>query len=170
MKMDCEQTQVWIQDRIDGRLVDGAGLEAMERHLVSCADCRRFRTEMTEIHVGLASLPELEFPEDALEEVWDRTIRKQAAGDRSNWRWIAAVAAVLLVALAGSLFGPWNDEPEYSPTEVARATAEARAALGLVGKALQRSEDAAVQKVLGGKVTPALEKITIGLPEAGSGK
>lgn len=170
MKIGCEQTQVWIQDRIDGRLVDGAGLEAMERHLASCADCRRFRTEMTEIHEGLASLPELEFPEDALEEVWDRTIRKQAAGNRGNWRWIAAAAAILLVALAGSLFGPWNDEPEYSPTEVARATVEARAALGLVGKALQRSEDATMRRVLGGKVTPALEKITIGLPEAGSGK
>ncbi len=170
MKIGCEQTKVWIQDRIDGRLVDGAGLETMERHLASCADCLRFRTEMTEIHEGLASLPELEFPEDALEEVWDRTIRKQAAGNRGNWRWIAAAAAILLVALAGSLFGPWNDEPEYSTTEVARATLEARAALGMVGKALQRSEDAAVQIVLGGKVTPALEKITIGLPEAGSGK
>jgi hypothetical protein len=125
---------------------------------------------MEEIHDGLASLPELEFPEEALEQVWDRTIRKPVSGNRMNRYWFAAAAAVLLAALAWSLFGGWEPEPRYSSAEVARATVEAKAALGMVGHALQRSEQATVRKVLGGQVTPALEKITIGLPEAGNGE
>lgn len=165
MNKHCDNTQATIQDRIDGQLVDAADLRAMEQHLASCERCRRFRTDMTELHDELAALPELEFPADALEEVWDRTIRRRPRSVSGHWRWVAAAAAVLMVALAGSWFGLFDREREYSPAEVAQATLEARAALGLAGQALRHSQDVAMEEVLGGQVTPALEKITIGLPE-----
>ncbi len=169
MNMTCDQAQAMIQERIDGQMVDGTERNAMELHLQSCDACRRFQADMLEIHEGLGSLPELEFPDDALEEVWDRTVRSPSRGASGHWRWMAAAAAVLMVALAGSWFGLFDTEPEYSPAEVARATVEARAALGLAGQALQRSQDVAMEKVLGGQVTPALSKITIGLPAVQSG-
>ena len=163
MNRTCDEAQATIQERIDGQLMDSDELAAMERHLRSCEGCRRFQADMEELHEGLASLPELEFPEEALEAVWDRTIRKRSARLPGNWRWLAA-AAVLTMALVGSWSGLFDREPEYSPAEIARATVEARAALGLAGQALQRSQDVAMEDVLGGQVTPALEKITIGLP------
>ena len=165
MNKHCDNTQATIQERIDGQMVDAAELRSMKQHLASCERCRRFQADMTELHDGLAALPELEFPADALEEVWDRTVRRSSVGVSRHWRWMAAAAAVLVVALAGSWLGLFDQEPEYSPAEVARATLEARAALGLAGQALQRSQDVTMEEVLGGQVTPALEKITIGLPE-----
>jgi len=164
MNMNCDNAQATIQDRIDGQLVDGGELAAMERHLELCDACRRFQVDMMEIHEGLAALPEMEFPEDALKEVWNSTIRKRSGSSSRRWQWMAAAAAVMTVALAGSWFGYFDREPEYSPAEIARATVEARAALGLAGQALQRSQDVAMEDVMGGQVTPALEKITIGLP------
>lgn len=164
MNMNCEKAQATIQERIDGHLMDGRELAAMERHLESCSACRRFQVDMVELHDGLAALPELELPDEALEEVWDRTVRRSSGTVPGRWRWMAAAAAVLTVALAGSWFGLLDREPEYSPDEIARATVEARAALGMAGQALQRSQTVAMEEVLGGQVTPALEKITIGLP------
>ena len=164
MNMNCDACRATIQDRIDGRLMESAELAAMERHLESCDACGRFQDDMVELHEGLAALPDLEFPDDALETVWDSTIRKPAGRVPGHWRWMIAAAAVLLMALAGGYFGLIDEEPEYSSAEIARATAEARTALGLAGRALQRSQDVAMEKVLGGQVAPALEKITIGLP------
>ena len=79
-------------------------------------------------------------------------------------------AAIFLVIFAGRMFDLRESDPDYSSAEVAQATEEARAALGLVRDALQRSEHAAIDRVFGGEVTPALEKITIGLPRTENSK
>ena len=172
-EMLCEQARESIQDLIDdGKTVmesvsGTAG--ALAAHLEVCSDCRVFQKEMSKLHRGLTDLPELAFPAAALEEVWDQTVRKRAVA-KFDWRWLAVAAAILVVVFAGRLFDSQKVGSEYSTAEVAQATVEARAALNLVRDALQRSEQAAVERVLGGEVTPALEKITIGLPDTESSK
>jgi predicted anti-sigma-YlaC factor YlaD len=172
-EMSCEQARESIQDLIDdGKAVmetESGTAGTLTAHLEACSDCRVFQEEMSKLHKGLTDLPELEFPAAALDEVWDQTVRKRPA-EKFDWRWLAVAAAILIVVFAGRLFDPQKSGPEYSTAEVAQATVEARAALGLVRDALQRSEQAAVGRVLSGEVTPALEKITIGLPDTESSK
>lgn len=172
-EISCQQARESIQDLLDGP-TDGQGAflppdATLEAHLEGCSDCRLFRKEMSELHRGLTDLPELEFPDEALEEVWNQTVRKSEAA-RIDWRWLGVAAAILLVVFAGRLFDLRENDPDYSAAEVAHATDEARAALGLVRDALQRSEHAAIERVFGEEVTPALEKITIGLPQMENSK
>ncbi len=172
-EMSCEQARESIQDLIDEgdtitETASGTSV-ALEAHLETCSECRVFQEEMSKLHRGLTDLPELEFPEAALEEVWDQTVRKHTAA-KFDWRWLAVAAAILVVVFAGRFFDPQETGSEYSTAEVAQATVEARAALGLVRDALQRSEQAAIERVFGGEVTPALEKITIGMPHTENSK
>ncbi len=159
-EMICERAREEIQKRIDGD-EPPAGLDA---HLEACFDCRAFQEEMQGLQDGLAGLPELEFPDEALEEVWKRTIRRREPA-WFHWRLPAAAAAVLAVLLAGAYFTLRDRGPRYTEAEVARATLEAKAALSVVREALHRSEQAAFGRVLRGEVSPALEKITIGVPD-----
>ena len=172
-ELSCDQVRESIQDLLDepngGRGDNLQSDETLEAHLETCSDCRVFRKEMSELHRGLTDLPELEFPEAALEEVWDQTVRKNQVS-KFDRRWLAVAAAILLVIFAGRMFDLRESDPDYSSAEVAQATEEARAALGLVRDALQRSEHAAIDRVFGGEVTPALEKITIGLPRTENSK
>jgi hypothetical protein len=53
-----------------------------------------------------------------------------------------------------------------SDAELARATAEARFVLNLTATALRRSERAAIGEVMGKRVTPALQRIPLLMPNS----
>ena len=145
---------------------------------------------MQAIQGALHSLSAERFPEDALEEVWDRTIRGPETGAQTRrWRldWRSfAVAAVL----TGAAFGLWQwgsrpdvaEQPQESaqtvglividpervrtdPEYARQIAAETRRVLGLTSDALRRTERAAFHGILAGEVGGTLERVPVSWPE-----
>ena len=118
LPVDCRTARRALLTRGDGPL-PAAERDALERHLVGCADCRRRADELDQSLSALRTLPPaLPFPDDALESIWNRTIRAAQPGgapvarlaDRgaraprpsraAGWR-LALAAAALLAAVLG---------------------------------------------------------------------
>ena len=174
----CREARATIQDRLDGP-VEAARARNLETHLTGCAGCREFADGLAVVREGLQAIPLLRFPDDALEEVWDRTVRvERARFDPRSWGldWRAAVAAAVVVAAVAGMWlggdrssegtGPvvaMADAP--SPDEIARVEQEIRLVLNLTAYALHRTEQATIQGVLAGEVVPALRRIPIRFPE-----
>ncbi len=176
--MNCGEARETIQDRLDGPVEAGRD-RRLRQHLEGCGSCREYRRSMDEVRQALRDLPRQRFPDDALEQVWDATIRErpQAVGAPRWWvpDWRAAVAAgVLLAALAGFWVGRGRVAPTGADTplvaaeptreELARAEAEIRLVLGRTAAALRQAEQAVVRDVLRGEVSPALRKVPIRWP------
>lgn len=165
---DCRQAREWIQDRLDA-VLDESSARALSEHLASCKGCSAYRDEIEAVHAALESLPEMRLPDEALQEVWSRTVD---AGAREipwwkqgfGWR-PALAAAVLLAVVAAAWFTLDRRPPEPTDPELLQAAEEARYVLELTAAALKRSERAAVKEVLAGQVSPALERIVIDWPE-----
>ncbi len=184
---DCRTARRTLLAREDGAQ-PAATREALERHLAACAPCRRRAVEIDQALGALRSLPPaLPFPAEALESVWDRTIRAEPRaaappvldairsarpprGARvTGWR-LALAAAVLLAAVLGPYvaFRAREDAAPAAPQasaslgpEERRAAAELRLVLELTDRALQRSQRAAVDGVLRRGVDPALRRVPV---------
>jgi len=162
----CERARRALQDGLDGPLPTGER-EVLDGHLEGCGECREYRDDLLAVREGLQALPDVPLPDDALEEVWSRTLATGAppARSRKRWGW-AAVAAALLVAALVWVLNPiqWT-EPAPTEEELGRAADQTRLVLALTAQALQRTEDAAVRGVLAGEVSPALHRIPLNWPE-----
>ena len=176
LALNCARATRYIHQRLDGDAPDSASADWLARHLEGCSDCRQAEVELQQIQQALRGLAGEPFPQDALDEVWSQTTRSENRRAWIDWRAIAA-AAVLALALLGiwqvsDRFMPGNEVAvaDAAPTneDLARAAAEARFVLDLTATALRRSEKAAVEEILGKRVSPALQKIPMllpGLPE-----
>lgn len=164
--LPCERARRALQDTLDGTLPPGEG-GPLEAHLEACGECREYRDEILAVREGLLALPEVPLPDDALEEVWSRTLEAGAPAARSarRWGWLAAAAAVLVAALVWLLTPIRPSEPAPTEEELGRAAAETRLVLALTAQAFRRTEDAAVGGVLAGEVSPALHQIPLNWPE-----
>jgi hypothetical protein len=118
---DCRGARRALLARADGDL-PAAEAAALARHLAACASCRARAESLDAAIAALRGLPPaLPFPDDALESVWDRTLRAapperapvvrlaDRAADgaarsprRATWRLALAAAALLAAVL-----GPW---------------------------------------------------------------
>ena len=168
----CRRARPLVHERIDRALRDSER-ERLESHLATCSDCAAFAMEIERVHSALGELPDVSFPDDALREVWSRTV------DAEPWwrTWwaprpvLAAVAATILAAVAlwatldRGIAPPSGD---LSEQELARAVAQTRYALALASNAVRRSEQAAVGQVLRDEVAPALDRIPVRWPDAGA--
>jgi hypothetical protein len=165
---DCRQAREWIQDRLDA-VLDDSSARTLSEHLASCEACSAYRDEIEGVHAALESLPPMRMPDEALQEVWSRTVD---AGVREipwwkvgfGWR-PALAAAALLAVVATGWFVLDRRPPEQTDPELLQAASEARYVLEMTAAALKRSERAAVESVLAGQVSPALERIVIDWPE-----
>jgi anti-sigma factor RsiW len=165
--MSCDTARELIHRLLDGELMDAVRREELEEHLDSCADCRRAREELGALQSALRALPQQQFPDAALGEVWERTTRRSPGRSARRSRWLdwrpAAAAAVLALAL----YAAWNTggvRSEPTAEEVARAAEETRMVLGLTARALRDARQAAVKDVLADEVSPALRKVPIRWP------
>jgi hypothetical protein len=72
---DCRGARRALLARADGDL-PAAEADALARHLAACAACRARAESLDAAIAALRGLPPaLPFPDDALESVWDRTLR-----------------------------------------------------------------------------------------------
>ena len=159
--MTCAEARALVQLRMDGPL-DAARAVDVERHLGGCAACREHADELRALRESLRELPLLEFPEAALDELFERTLGPERLAHPS-WtgvRWLAAAAALLLAALLlpWLAFGPAGGPaaPAYTDAELRIAKREVQAVLGITGRAIERGGTLGVTRALEEGVAPAL--------------
>ena len=164
--LSCEDAYRAIQKRADGLLSVAAG-RVLDDHLAVCETCHGYAEELSSLRSALSSLPEVPFPDDALEAVWYRTVRAepQRASVIRRWWWPVAkglaAAAVIAIAVMGSraFFRP--AEPTLSEQELARLAAETRLVFELTNSALRRVERAAMEGLVVEQLSPVLRRLPI---------
>lgn len=161
----CTEAREAIHVSLDADLMDAGLKRRLEVHIASCTSCREFAAELGAIQEGLRSLPELPMPDDALEQVWDRTTRSRRASARAWRRNLTAAAAVIVIALAGLWLRNGSAPPGPTDAELEQAARDARMVLQLTSRALRRTEQAAVGDVLTDEVSQALRRVPIQWPE-----
>jgi len=165
-RFDCAEAREAVHATLDAELVEAGLKQRLESHLSECADCREFAEELRVIQGGLQTLPELELPDEVLEQVWDRTTRARPVRFWSRPRNFAAAAAAVMVLLLGGLWlqrEPVTTGPTHE--EIRQAAIDARMVLQLTSRALHQTETAAFQDVLTGEVSEALRRAPIRWPE-----
>jgi hypothetical protein len=163
-KLGCTEAREAIHVSLDTDLMDAGLKRHLEVHVSSCTSCRAFASEMRAIQNGLRNLGELRMPDDALEDVWDRTTRLQRAPARAWRRNLAAAAAVVVIVLAGLWLRNGSAPTGPTDAELEQAAQEARMVLELTSRALRRTEQAAVRDVLTDEVSQALRRVPIQWP------
>jgi len=170
LRETCQRARALVHERVD-RPLNEEDLAWLAPHLSTCPDCAAFSREIERVHDTLAQLPEVPFPDAALEEVWARTVYvepwwKSWGAPRPVLAAAAAIAlatVVLWVTLDGlHVFD--SDRP--SEQAVAQALVETRYALALASNAVQRSEQAFIEGVLRDELAPALERVPMRWPPA----
>ena len=164
--LDCRSAAEAIHGLIDSEIIAATLKQRFAEHLSRCERCRGLQADLLAIRQTLRATPELELPDRALQQVWERTTRAEpspAAGRR--WPALAAAAAIVALALLGlwPRGGPVPEGP--SPEQLEQAARQARMVLRLTADALQRSERAALRDVLSEEVAPALRRVPIAWPE-----
>ena len=127
--MGCELNQSRLHAYLDGEL-DASGAAEFERHLETCADCRKHLAAEEQLHDSLKQAQLYERAPQALrDKIWSALpqsppsrgrVREESSssGASSYWRWLA-VAATLLLALAIAIGWRQFDRlkrNEYQPT------------------------------------------------------
>ena len=158
----CESVLERLEPWIDGELlVDEAA--AISAHIEICSTCSEESTLAKRILAELRGFPELDTPHRVLRAVQretggrsplDRAGRIFRVVPRLPGRALVAVAAVLLIALAGH-FWRVRTAPQFSDQEVRRASAEARYALAFVATITHRVEEKVRTQVLEGEAVSA---------------
>jgi anti-sigma factor RsiW len=92
---------VTLSDFVDGTLAPGARAD-VDAHLATCRECRAVVDDLRHVQSAVRQLAPLEPPRDAWPRV-ERAMRAIGASRRpSRWPWLAAAAALVLVALGGA--------------------------------------------------------------------
>jgi hypothetical protein len=158
VSLACARARAGLQARLDADpalRVDGAEVDA---HLAGCAECRGLAGELQEVQDALRAAPLLQFPDAALEEVWERTVRaRQVTRLRRGvavWGGLAAAGILGALLLAVPRGAPAPQGP--SPEEVRRAAAEVEFVFRLTDHEIRHQGTRALSEVLGGEVAPAL--------------
>jgi len=166
--MTCSTAMESFHRVLDNDLMEATERQSMQAHLAVCSECAEKAAQLREMQDLLRGMAEQPMPDDAVEEVWERTVRSPDARTRPRWRdWrLAAAAAVVVFATwIGILqFPVINGEREND--EALKAAQEVRMVLQLTANALKRSEEVAFREVFTEEVSPALQKVGILWPRA----
>lgn len=169
--MTCSDAMQRFNEVLDGELMDATQRTGMERHLASCTGCAEKATQLREMQDVLRGLAESPLPDEALKNVWSRTVESPADNVRRfrfNWRFAAAAAAVLFVAWVG-LSKVADERAEAERMVAIKATEEVRMVLQLAANAMKRTERVAFKEVFTEEISPALRKVGVKWPQARNG-
>ena len=115
----CDAIAADLSARLDGE-VDAVTSAALDDHLATCADCRRYEQELRAVRRALRLAPAEAVP-DLGPRIMARVRHERVAvGKRAEWRARIRTAAIAAAATAALLLGtgaPWMDRP----ADVARA-------------------------------------------------
>lgn len=162
--MTCDAIRELIHEAYDN--TEGAPLpEAVCEHVTGCADCRELTEDLAALSRALRNRPSAPLPADALDAVWRETIRARTAPAWARagvWRFAAAAVfvAALSTATVYFVFAPPPSPPAPSAVELARAEAQAELVLGYTARALAATRNAATDRVLASRVSPAVRGVT----------
>jgi predicted anti-sigma-YlaC factor YlaD len=165
--MSCETIRQMIHDAHDGELA-GELPESVRAHIAGCAACRELEDDLETLTQALRSLPRAPLPPEALDAVWRDTIRaRPSAFTRTFGSWRLAAAAVFLTAFSTAtlyvLLAPATPSGP-TPVELARASAQAEMVFGYTARALAATRDAATERVLASRVSPAVRGVAASHP------
>jgi len=153
---------------LDGDLMEATDRQGMQAHLAVCSECSEKAGQLREMQDLLRGMAEQPMPDDAMHEVWQRTVRAPGARTHrrwGDWRFAAAAAVVVFATWVGvGLY------PENPNAEAERAAQEVRMVLQLTANALKRTEEVTFRKVFAEEVSPALQKVGIIWPQAPRGR
>ena len=161
--MTCEELRRHIHEAHDDGS-SGALTDAVRAHLAACGACRDFADDLVSLSRALRALPPTPLPADALDAVWRETIHAPpGAATTAPGFWRLAAAAVFVTALATAtlyfVFAPTRP-PQPSAVELARASAQAEMVFGYTARALAATRNAAADRVLASKVSPAVRGVS----------
>lgn len=158
VSLACARARAGLQARLDADPAQRVDAGEIETHLAECANCRALAHELQEVQDALRAAPLLRFPDAALEEVWDRTVRaRQVTRLRRGiavWGGLAAAGILGAILLAVPHGTPTQHGP--SPEEVRRAAAEVQFVFRLTDHEIRHQGTRALNEVLDGEVAPAL--------------
>jgi len=162
----CHQARSLMQEALDGPL-SPAERRGLEAHLVGCESCRSYGRELSKLRAALWEVPAAPLPRQALEQVWDKTIRRGGAPgwhrQLITWKPIAAAAVIVLVVLWHQLSAPVAP-PAASPAELERLAADTRLVLQIACEAVSLAQRITAQDVLQDRVNATLKGIPIPVP------
>ena len=165
--MTCEEVRRLIHEAHDDDPTAPVP-ELVRAHIAACAACRDFEDDLRALTDALRALPHAPLPADALDAVWRETIRARpgaAPTPMGYWRLAAAAAFVIVLSTTSLYFllAP-APPPGPSPVELARASAQAEMVFGYTARALAATRDAAAERVLASKVSPAVRGVAASHP------
>ena len=158
VSLACARARTGLQARLDADPAQQLETAEIEAHLDACPDCRALARELQEVQDALRAAPLLHFPDQALEEVWDRTVRAPGVTRTRRavavWGGLAAagILGALLLAVPHGTPGPQRPSEE----EVRRAAAEVQFVFRLANHEIRHQGTRALREVLDGEVAPAL--------------
>ncbi len=159
--MNCEDVRKSLHEAHDEQ--PAAGLPApVSEHLATCGACREFDEDLRSLSRAFDTLPQASFPPEALDAVWSQTIRSRRTRSWTSTGYLRLAAAVLVTVVSMAtlyhVFAPPPAGP--SAVELARASAQAELVLGYTARALAATRDAAADRVLASRVSPAVRGVT----------
>lgn len=165
--MTCEETRRLIHEALDDER-SGPLRELVRAHIAACSDCRDFERDLLSLTQALRALPRAPFPAAALDAVWRETIHaRRSAATTTVGFWRLATAAVFVIVVSATtlyfVFAP-APSPGPSPVELARASAQADMVFGYTARALAATRNAAADRVLASRVSPALRGVAASHP------
>ncbi len=168
--MICSAAMELFHRVLDGDLMEARERRRMDAHLEACPACAEKAAQLREMQDLLRAMAERPMPDDAIDDVRDRTVRAPKTRTRPrwlDWRFAAAAAVVVFATWVGvqvwdppqrGLVPQATTEPSVDPEQAAQ---EVRMVLRLAANAIRKSEEVAFREVFAEEVSPALEKVGI---------